>query len=315
MAFKVFRSSPPSTNFAAKADGGGQFLLYEAISVASAHTPLQWLSTMNSLLKRALTIADFLSAEYAMRAEQNPAYSMRAFARDLGLSKSHLNDVINSKRGISATSAAEIAKALDLDGLETTCLIALAEKDFGRTQKKRDASASKLEKLRSRSQASQLSIERFKIISDWFHLAILELSRLTEFHLDPTYVSRVLGISRETAASAIDRMVSAGFAEVRGGNLITADIMHVASDAPSDAVRSFHRQIIDKARTSIEEQDLDRRLLSTHLNAVAKADLPRARSKILEFTEQFNEEFGSTSSPDRLYALSIQFFDLMVTNE
>ncbi len=74
-------------------------------------------------------IADFrgmLRAELGRRQVKNPAYSMRAFARDLGLSASGLSEVLSGKHSLSLRRAVIVSQRLGLSGHESDDFIASA---------------------------------------------------------------------------------------------------------------------------------------------------------------------------------------------
>ena len=57
---------------------------------------------------------EIIKAEFLRRRAKDPFYSLRSFAKDLGLFPSHLSDVLKSKRGLSKNNAFDIASALGL---------------------------------------------------------------------------------------------------------------------------------------------------------------------------------------------------------
>ena len=57
---------------------------------------------------------DILKAELEKRQRANARYSLRAFARDLGVSPSNLSEILQRKAGLSRIKAQEIAKKLNL---------------------------------------------------------------------------------------------------------------------------------------------------------------------------------------------------------
>ena len=64
----------------------------------------------------------------------------------------------------------------------------------------------------------------FKIISDWYHYAILELTELKEFESDINWISQRLGISKIEAHMGIKRLKNIGLmVEDEDGNLKTSD--------------------------------------------------------------------------------------------
>lgn len=50
-----------------------------------------------------------------MRKQKNPAYSLRAFARDLGISRTAISDVVRGNRRLSVQNIENIARVLHLD--------------------------------------------------------------------------------------------------------------------------------------------------------------------------------------------------------
>src|SRR4051812_8640701 len=60
------------------------------------------------------TIRETLANELLSRQLRNERYSLRAFARSLGLSPSKLSDIMKGKQGLSLATAREIVTKLDL---------------------------------------------------------------------------------------------------------------------------------------------------------------------------------------------------------
>lgn len=75
-------------------------------------------------------LAAFLRGELQQRLEKNSAYSLRAFARDLGLTVSHLSMTLSGQKRISAHLAEKVAQRLKLDELRSEYLILTAELEF-----------------------------------------------------------------------------------------------------------------------------------------------------------------------------------------
>lgn len=82
------------------------------------------------------------------------------------------------------------------------------------------------------------------------------------------------------------------------------------SGIPSEAIRRFHRQILEKAITSIDLQTLEERDLSCMVLAVDRNRLPQAKDAIKKFRREFDSEFGAGTPRDSVYCLAIQFFSL-----
>ena len=55
---------------------------------------------------------DILREELAARTETNPQYSLRAFARDLGIGSARLSEVLNGNTGLSRPAAEPLSPGL-----------------------------------------------------------------------------------------------------------------------------------------------------------------------------------------------------------
>jgi len=71
------------------------------------------------------TAAEYLIFTFNERKEKNPRYSLRAFARSLGVSSGQLSEILSGKRPLSHKLARRIAIALALTEEETQKLIFL----------------------------------------------------------------------------------------------------------------------------------------------------------------------------------------------
>src|SRR4030067_1978016 len=66
---------------------------------------------------------DLIKTEFEARIAKNAHYSMRAFARDLGMTAQMIGAVLNRKKDLSIDSAAAIAGRLNFDPLKTQDLL------------------------------------------------------------------------------------------------------------------------------------------------------------------------------------------------
>src|SRR4051812_32553988 len=90
------------------------------------------------------TYRDTLKNELERRARANLRYSLRAFARDLGMPPSRLSDVLNGVHGISPQRGETLAKKLKLDGLVREEFVASVIAAHGRSATQRSAARTRL---------------------------------------------------------------------------------------------------------------------------------------------------------------------------
>ena len=161
-----------------------------------------------------------------------------------------------------------------------------------------------------------MELDAFKIISDWHHLAILELTYLDEFKNDVKWISKTLGISPAAVETAIERLKKAGLLKEKSGKLVaTEDFSAIGEDKPSHAIKNFHKQIMERALSALFVQSLEERDFSSVMMAIHQSKLPQAKELIRKFKKEFAALVTDTDSKDSVYCLGIQFFNLMKGND
>lgn len=249
---------------------------------------------------------DFLRAELESRCARNPRYSLRAYAKDLGLSAASLSLILNGKQGVSRQKAVRMAKALGFTQRETQQFCDQVDAFHARSRVLRIQARARLDE---QDQGSTLTLECFQVISDWHHLAILELTEIDGFVSDPQWIARELGLSEKAVKLAIERLIKLELLEKKNGVLRqTSGFMATPSGIPSQTIKRFHQQILKKAETALFSQPLDARDFATLLFPVALEDLAWAKNELKTFRRKFLRRLANKKKKDRVYCLSTQFF-------
>jgi uncharacterized protein (TIGR02147 family) len=266
---------------------------------------------MSKLLWNTSDYRHVLRAELESRLSRNPVYSLRAFARDLGISCSRLSEVLSGRYGLSREASLGIAARLGLSPTEQQFFGDLVESRHARSRVKRELAKARLKLRKKTTPENRLALDRFQLIADWYHYAILELTYLDGFQSDAVWIARFLEISETTARDAIERLQRLGLLIVRDGRFAAVDdFFDTESDVPSQALRKFHRQILEKAIDAIHLQTVHERELSAMVLAVRREQIPEAKTFIREFQREFVRRFGDGANKDDVYTLSTQFFSL-----
>lgn len=254
-----------------------------------------------------------LKKELNARCEQNPRYSLRAFARDLNLAPSRLSEILNKKQGLSLNAAEKIASTLGYKGEEKDFFCdSVASLHSRSPNEKRLAQIRLLKRKSETSQYYQMKLDTFKIISDWYHIGILELIKLDTFKSDPIWIAKQLKITPIQAELAIERLIRVKLLKKENGTLqLIQNTGWIKGDIPSDSIKKFHRQILQKANNAIMTQTIDERELSANVMCIAKSEIPEAKKEIRKFQHRFCNTLQENSNKDSLYCLAIYFFNLL----
>lgn len=260
---------------------------------------------------------DLLNDEFKVRQQTNRSYSLRAFARDLDMSAPRLSQIMNRKQGLSVESAEKVAQKLKLTSEKKKWFCHSVGELHSRSEKERKEFKKKITSYKEEAKAySEIGLEYFKVISDWYHFAILELTYLQDFRNDPKWIAKMIGVSVDEVNDAIERLKKLNLLEEKDGKLsYTVASLVTPSDIPSDALKKFNSTMIEKANRAMYEQDVQIREYSSNFVAVNKEIIPQIKQKIRDFRRELMFEGYQTTNKDSLYCLNIQLFSLSEMKE
>lgn len=153
---------------------------------------------------------------------QNPHYSLRAFARALGLSPTYISMVLNNKRTLSLQRAIQAADSLRMEPEQRSYFLKKVALECAGTKKTAQYLKEFIfEKEDEQKEGKELffnfDAEFFMIFYQWYHLPILDLTTCSHFQSDFKWVSNCLGIPEFTVKDAVDRLVRLGLMKIEKG--------------------------------------------------------------------------------------------------
>lgn len=258
----------------------------------------------------SLQYQDFLLEEFRARRSRNPNYSLRAFARDLGMPASKLSQNLRGLCGISLAKAEKIAQRLSMRLEDRALFLAMVESQHARSRVARQQAALALEKLR-RDSLDQLALEKFAAIRDWYHMAILEMTELKNFKYDITWMSSQLGLPVELVKEAVQRLQELDLLVIDEMQMRqTHKDLEVSNGASHRAVKEHQSQLMAKAMSALEAVAPEKREFITQTFAVDRAQLPELRAMIREFQKKVSR-MSVSESRDAVYNLTMLLFPLV----
>lgn len=242
-----------------------------------------------------------LHRELESRCRKNPRYSLRAFARSIGIGPAALSDMINCKRPISDKSVERIGLSLGIPIEE----LEKFKKNKSKLSSRRMSSA----------KYETIDFDSFSIISDWYHYAILELMKIESFEPNLKWISKSLGITKSQASIAVQRLVRMGYISVESnGSWVDtssgSSTNIVKSALTTAAKKKLQRQILEQSAKALEEVQETFRNHTSMTLAMDPKDLPEAVAIIAEFRRSLTEYLESKKSPKQVYQLAISLFPI-----
>ncbi|MEK2645803.1 DUF4423 domain-containing protein [Bdellovibrio sp. BCCA] len=244
-----------------------------------------------------MEFSDFLKEHHERRKLRNPQYSLRAFARDLGVSSGRLTDYLSGNTIPSEITLQKLSSSLALSSLEMESVRELLEK----------------QKYMSRGQGfdRQLTEEEFKQVSDWRCWSILSLFKSSEFQPEISWIAQKTKFSVREVEEHIRNLENAGLVkQTEYGYVRTNQRVTTSNDVPSQAIRQAHKQFLKIAESAMDNVPVDKRDMTSMTMCISLENLPKAKSLIAEFRAKLSELLESGHATE-IYNLNVALFPVL----
>lgn len=156
--------------------------------------------------------ATFLKEKLLESMRANGAFSMRAFAARIGMFPGKLSKIFHRKRRLSIENAHRIARLLKLPAREREMFLLLVQIDTAETPELRSDYYNKLKRRTPRA-TTNLPLEQYSLISEWYGLAILEMVTIFAGSWTLERIAEYLGITKTEVDLTIERLLRMGAIE------------------------------------------------------------------------------------------------------
>ena len=260
-------------------------------------------------MQEQLAIQNLLQTRLGEMKRKNPSYSVRAFAKKVGLNSGALSAILNGKRNVSEILARRIAERLMLDPQERAELFSLFPEK--RLYQKEGMKTDSVD-----PSYLQLSAAQYRVVGEWQHFAILTLLEVQDFDSSAEWIAKRLNLSVTKTEQSIARMISIGMLERNEeGKLIKApQKFRTTDDVVDTSIRRSHEETLELAKESLSRDSIDERDF-THISLAID---PKNMSMAKELIRKFQDEFATlveSGNKAEVYRLSMQFFPLTVLDK
>ncbi len=233
----------------------------------------------------------YLQQELVSRCRDNPAYSLRSFARNLKIEPSALSKILRGKRKISPQMFRHMADRMGLSPDE--------QKKYGGKGPKNES-----------GEYQQLAFDLFTVIADWYHYALLELTQVKHFRPDPKWIASTLGISINEVHAAAERLQRLEMLTIKNGRWIDTSgaVTTVGTQVTAAAFRRLQKQVLEKAIQAMEDFAPEERDQSSMTMAIDTKKLPGAKKRIQKFRRELCRYLKTSSHRNAVYNLGISLY-------
>jgi uncharacterized protein (TIGR02147 family) len=256
---------------------------------------------------------EYLVFEHHLRKTRRPSYSMRAFARDLAISPSSLNDFLRARVGMSPSRIERISRILNWSDSRKQHFRELIQSKHERDPVLRQTALVSVRR-RLKEGSFALSLEAFKIISDWYHLAIIELCSIRN-HLDVSTIATELKLNKKTVRLAVARLLNLKLlSQTEFGLKPVTDSNHFGDVGSSEAIKTFHSQVLELAQNALQKNDQPAFDSQSFFYSVEQKKLSQMNSEIRHAVLAIVNRYAQTEKADCIQALTLQIFPIWQPN-
>lgn len=217
------------------------------------------------------------------------------------MDSSSVSAIMNGKRVLTIKSARKILSGLDIvNPVQAQTIISETFADS---------------KAGGGGDYKSMTLEASEAIAFWQHFAIMSVLQLKDFKATEKNISSRLNIPLGIIWECLDRLEKLELVqktpkgwELTGKNLATP------SEIPSAILREGHRQHIEKALQSLENDSVEVRDITGITMPISKARLKDAKKMIQDFRRKLSV-FLEDGNLDSVYRLNIQLFPLTQENK
>jgi uncharacterized protein (TIGR02147 family) len=244
---------------------------------------------MKAIDDQQLQFRSQLQMEFTRRCKTNSSYSLRAFAKQLGIHSSTLSQILAGKRRVSEKFISKMHIKIGL-------------------------------KIGNNSSDSTnymlLNMDSFSVISNWYHYAILDLTLVKGFQSDSVWIAKKLNITIVEAKMAVERLIRLGMLTVRYGKLkltSTYNTNYIEGQS-SSAHKEYQRQIITKALEAIDMCPPEKKDITSIVIAANSKKIKESKEKIKKFRRELCA-FLEDGEKDSVYHLALQLYPVTIYEE
>lgn len=239
-----------------------------------------------------LSLSLFLQEALDARKRKNARYSLRAFARDLGVSPGRLSDFISGRRMPGKRLCERMIEALKMSESEEAKFLHLISRNQEVPGKQKSTHV--------------LREDEFSLIADWEHFALLMLMGTVGFKDNIKWMAERLQTSEMKILNALERMERLQLIKIKKGKIERLKRkVATTHDIPSSVLKESHRQILEHAAESLQKDDIAIRDITSITIPADPAKVALAKEHIKAFRRKMAKLLGDGKNTE-VYNLNIQ---------
>lgn len=242
---------------------------------------------------------DALARDYEDSKKRNSKFSIRSYARYLGLPASTLSQVLRGKSFIRAQRAAEIVLKFKIKSTEKNYILNLIglptepvkRRDIGQTH--------------------------YRLLTDWVYLGVLYFFELDIPDKSIKSLAKRLCVQEEKIAQVIQILQDNKLLiKTKDGQWqISTDQLNTSDDITDEHIRQHHKMNLKLAERILDALPVENRDYTSYTFTTNSSQYAVIKKEIRKFYENISALTEHLPDKDEVYRISIQFHPLKILNE
>jgi uncharacterized protein (TIGR02147 family) len=251
---------------------------------------------------------EYILFEYEMRKNRRPSYSLRAFARDLNFSPSSLSDFLKGRVGMSEQRILHLAETLVWSEERREHFQDLVTLQHSKSSSERNDAQMRVNR-RIKEKSTIYGVEKFKLISNWYTLVIVELCHLLQ-NITPQQISNRLSISLVEAKNSLKQLEKINILQkTKNGFKPTHQSFQFGDEIPSEAIRHFHFQVMQQAQEALISKDMSQRESHSLVFSMKSRDRQKMNQEIRKALYKIVNKYAAEDECNTVQIVSLQSFN------
>jgi uncharacterized protein (TIGR02147 family) len=259
-----------------------------------------------------------LEDEYQQRKNKNSRYSLRAFARDLGIHHTSLLSFVQEKRIISDDLLVKIMQGLQIP-LHFQKVVLKDLLKFKQFKGNKKISKNLVDQFPDHLSAEEKDTAPIKeqddsllLLAQWYTIAIMELVELKKFQACPKWIAEKICITTDQAENALDFLLTHGFLKCLDGKYYKThlNLSTYRKNYTTKLLKKRHARLIEKSIKSLQDDPIEFRAHHAMTIPTSRKKIEQAKTKIRDFLYELTTFLEEEEDKDDLYELQVNLFPI-----
>lgn len=224
---------------------------------------------------------------------KNPQFSLRAFAKGLGIHAAALSEFFNDKRQFSPKLQKKIIGSLNIAPDQKEHLLSMINSDTEEVMN--------VERV-------QLDTDSYYIVSDPLYYSLLCLIETKDFKEDTKWMAQRLNKTEEQITDALERLTRIGYVKRINGELIVGEAhLTTTNDVANMSLRLRHVENMDNSKVALLNLPVEERYFRFETLAIGMDQMPEFKKAAQQFLDKLLV-LSQASAKDEVYEFTLGFF-------